>query len=161
MLMSSPLRGLPIILIAGLAVSACSPRQPDVRLEPPLVVVAMAKPADQTERAFTGVVSARVQSDLGFRVPGKVIERLVDAGTAVRTGQPLMRIDRTDFALAVTAARARSEQASADEERYRPLLGTGAISRQTYDQAKAAADSARAELSAAIDQGDYSVLKSD
>jgi RND family efflux transporter MFP subunit len=168
------LRGL-LILIAGWAVAACSPRQTDVRLEPPLVVVTTAKPADQTERAFTGVVSARVQGDLGFRVSGKLVERLVDTGMIVRAGQPLMRIDRTDFALAVAAqdqavraARARSEQASADEARYRSLLGSGAISRQSYDQAKAAADSARAELSAAVaqaavttNQGDYSVLKSD
>jgi RND family efflux transporter MFP subunit len=166
---------LPIILIAGWAIAACSPKQTDVRLEPPLVVVTTAKPADQTERAFTGVVSARVQSDLGFRVSGKLIERLVDTGMIVQAGQPLMRIDRTDFALAVAAqdqavaaARARSEQASADEERDRSLLGTGAISRQSYDQAKAAADSARAQLSAAkaqaavaTNQGDYSVLTSD
>jgi RND family efflux transporter MFP subunit len=165
------------VLIGGiiLAVAARGPRLQDVRLEPPLVVVTTAKPADQTERAFTGVVSARVVSDLGFRVPGKVIERLVDVGMPVRSGQPMMRIDRTDFALAiatqnqvVAAARARSEQASADEERYQALVRTGAISRQTYDHAKAAADSARAELAAATaqaaeasNQGDYSVLKAD
>jgi RND family efflux transporter MFP subunit len=164
-----------IILIGGWVVTACSPKQADVRLKPPLVVVTTARPAEQIERTFTGVVSARVQSDLGFRVPGKLIERFVDTGMIVRAGQPLMRIDRTDFALAVAAqdqavaaARARSDQASADEERYRPLLGTGAISKQTYDQAKAAADSARAELWAAkaqaavtSNQGDYSVLRAD
>jgi RND family efflux transporter MFP subunit len=165
------------VLVGGiiLAVAARGPKLQDVRLEPPLVVVTTAKPAGQTERAFTGVVSARVVSDLGFRVPGKVIERLVDVGMSVRSGQPMMRIDRTDFALAiatqnqvVAAARARSEQASADEERYRALVRTGAISRQTYDHAKAAADSARAELAAATtqaaeasNQGDYSVLKAD
>ena len=110
------------ILIGGiiLAVAARGPKLRDIRLEPPLVVVTTAKPAGQTERAFTGVVSARVVSDLGFRVPGKVIERLVDVGMSVRSGQSMMRIDGTDFALAiaaqnqvVAAARARSEQASA------------------------------------------------
>jgi RND family efflux transporter MFP subunit len=86
-----------------------------------------------------------------------------------------MRIDQTDYALslvaqvqAVNAARAKSVQASADEERYRKLVGTGAISAQTYEQAKAGADSARADLSAAEaqeaivkNQAEYSVLKAD
>lgn len=40
-----------------------------------------------------GTVAARVQGDLGFRVPGKLLERLVDAGQTVKRGQPLMRID--------------------------------------------------------------------
>lgn len=39
------------------------------------------------------MVAARVQSDLGFRVQIKVIERLVDTGQVVTLGQPLMRID--------------------------------------------------------------------
>src|SRR2546429_2817476 len=108
------------------------------------------------ERAFTGLVSARVQSNLGFRVSGKVIERLVDSGQAVHEGQPLMRLDRTDYTHAITsqvgnvdAARARLQQAAADEARYSGLVSSGAVSPSAYDQVKAAADSARALLSAA------------
>jgi RND family efflux transporter MFP subunit len=97
-----------------------------------------------------------VQSDLGFRVGGKLLERLVDAGQSVRRGQPLMRIDPADLKLAVhaqqeavVAARARAHQAAEDEARHRRLRGTGAISAAAYDQAKAAADAAQAQLSAA------------
>ena len=50
-----------------------------------------------------GTVAARVQSDLGFRVSGKVLERLVDTGQTVRRGQPLMRIDPVDLKLAARA----------------------------------------------------------
>src|SRR5260370_3643 len=101
-------------------------------------------------------VSSRFQGDLGFRIAGKVIQRLVDSGVSVRAHQPLMRIDRADFALAlvaqdqvVSAARARSDQASADEARYRKLVDSDAISAQSYEQSKASADSARAHLSPA------------
>jgi len=89
-------------------------------------------------------------------VGGKVVERLVNAGQVVRRGQPLMRIDNADLALAtraavgtVDAARARAVQTAADERRFRDLVGAGAVSASAYDQAKAAADSARAQLSAA------------
>jgi hypothetical protein len=59
--------------------AAATGRQPDraAQLDPrqgsQLVQIAVAKPAGASDRAFTGVISARVQSNLGFRVPGKVI----------------------------------------------------------------------------------------
>ncbi len=164
-----------LAVLVALALSACRHEEKDARLDPPLVLMAAARPAAQVERSFTGLVSARVQSDLGFRVPGKIIERLVDTGAEVKRGQILMRIDRTDFALAITAdtqavaaAKAHLVDAAADEQRYRGLIGTGAVSQQTYQRAKAAADSARADLAAAEaraavtrNQGDYSVLLAD
>ena len=84
-------------------------REPDraAQLDPrqgsPLVQIAVAKPAGVSERAFTGIISARVQSNLGFRVPGKVVERFVDVGQEVHAGQPLMRLDPKDLDLALTA----------------------------------------------------------
>ncbi|MBX9028248.1 MULTISPECIES: efflux RND transporter periplasmic adaptor subunit [Enterobacter] len=128
----------------------------DPRTQPPLVRSASVIPANETSRAFTGVVVARTQSDLGFRVQGKILERLVDTGQTVKQGQPLMRLDPVDLKLqaqaqqrAVDAAQARARKASSDEARYRGLVAAGAVSASEYDQIKAAADSARAELSAA------------
>ncbi|HHA2249028.1 TPA: efflux RND transporter periplasmic adaptor subunit [Enterobacter ludwigii] len=128
----------------------------DPRTQPPLVRSASVIPANETSRAFTGVVVARTQSDLGFRVQGKILERLVDTGQTVKQGQPLMRLDPVDLKLqaqaqqrAVDAAQARARKASSDEARYRGLVASGAVSASEYDQIKAAADSARAELSAA------------
>ncbi|MDR6511974.1 RND family efflux transporter MFP subunit [Novosphingobium capsulatum] len=162
-----------LALLAPLA--ACHQPAADPRTEPPLVRVLAASAHDADTREFTGVVAARVQSDLGFRVGGKVIERLVDAGQTVRKGQPLMRLDRTDLALntqstleTVAATRARAEQTTADERRLRDLVSAGAVSASAYDQAKAAADAARAQLSAAQAQArvagnatGYSVLVAD
>jgi RND family efflux transporter MFP subunit len=151
-----------IVCALPLALAACGERAPsDPRTEAPLVRTAVVQAATSTSRSFTGIVAARVQSDLGFRVPGKVLERLVDAGQAVKRGQLLMRIDPVDLKLAasaqleaVAAARARAQQTAQDEARYRDLSGTGAISASAYDQAKAAADAARAQLSAAEAQAD-------
>src|SRR4051794_16333032 len=84
--------------------SACSPSQSaqDPRTVPQLVQVAMVQPAEAGGRAFSGVVSARVQSNLGFRVSGKIIERLVDGGQPGQQGQPLLRLGRTDHTHALT-----------------------------------------------------------
>ncbi|MGF6411554.1 efflux RND transporter periplasmic adaptor subunit [Paraburkholderia sp. MM5482-R1] len=139
------------------ALAACGAKAPsDPRTEAPLVRTAIVQGAIPASRSFTGIVAARVQSDLGFRVSGKVLERLVDAGQTVKRGQPLMRIDPIDLKLAaqarqdaVTAARARAQQSAQEEARYRDLRGTGAISASAYDQVKAAADAAKAQLSAA------------
>lgn len=156
---------LVISLFAGalpFALAACGGKAPaDPRTEAPLVRIAMVRSAAAASRSFTGTVAARVQSDLGFRVSGKVLERLVDAGQAVKRGQPLMRIDPVDLKLAaqaqqdaVAAAGARAQQTAQDEARYRDLRGTGAISASAYDQIKAAADAAQAQLKAAEAQAD-------
>jgi RND family efflux transporter MFP subunit len=100
---------------------------------------------------------------------------LVDTGQTVHAGQPLMRLDRTDFGHAiaaqtgtVVAAKARLIQAASDELRYRDLVSPGAVSKSAYDQAKAAADSAQALLDAAqaqlklaLDDATYSKLLAD
>ncbi|HXZ46252.1 MAG TPA: efflux RND transporter periplasmic adaptor subunit, partial [Pseudolabrys sp.] len=47
----------------------------DPRLEPPVVRLVTAAPVSGSERGFTGIIGARVQSNLGFRVAGKIVER--------------------------------------------------------------------------------------
>src|SRR6185369_13449655 len=64
----------------------------DRRQEPPVVRLAIAAPVTGSERGFTGIVGARVESNLGFRVGGKIVERLVNGGQRVKAGEPLMRI---------------------------------------------------------------------
>lgn len=149
-------RSVGILGLMGGVLAGCGQSDADPRTAPPLVRTAAAGTAEGASREFTGIVGARVQSDLAFRIGGKVVARLVDAGQSVRRGQPLMRIDPTDYALAaqaaagtVAAARARAVQTAADEQRYRDLVSAGAVSASAYDQAKAAALAARAQLSAA------------
>jgi len=167
-----------VLVVTGFAVSltGCGQKQElDPRTQPELVRIVEIGSSSGADPAFTGVVSARVQSNLGFRVPGKITSRLVDTGQFVRAGQPLMTIDRTDYVHAitaraetVTAAKAKAVQAAADEARYRGLVKTGAVSASIYDQIKAASDAAQADLAAATaqeqvarDEGGYSQLVAD
>ena len=166
-----------LALAASVGLAACKAASgaDDPRNQAQLVEAAEVQPAEASANGFTGLVAARVESNLGFRVAGKVVARLVDTGQTVRRGQPLMRIDPTDFEHAivaqsgsVAAAKARLVQTAADEERYRDLVSSGAVSRSAYDQAKQAADSARAMLSAADaqlnvarDERCYSIIVAD
>src|SRR5688572_10960055 len=92
------------VLCALLGLAACGGEaRSDPRSEAPLVRTAVVQGAGPASRSFTGTVAARVQSDLGFRVSGKVLERLVDTGQAVKRGQPLMRVDSADLKLTAFA----------------------------------------------------------
>src|SRR5437660_758903 len=147
----------------------------DPRQDPPMVSLVAAARVSGSERGFTGTIGARVESNLGFRVAGKIVERLVNVGQQVNAGQPLMRIDETDLRLALTAkrnavaaARASVVQMGADERRYAELVSKGWASRQRYEQAKAASDTAEAQLAAAEaearvaeNEATYSVLVAD
>lgn len=151
---------LAALAAAGVAVLGLRTREAsavnDPRQDAPLVRLVTPKRAAESERRFTGVVAARVQSNLGFRVPGKIVKRLVDVGQQVKVGQPLLQIDESDLRLAVTAkrnavvaARAAAAQARSDEKRYASLVQTLAVSSQRYEQAKALRDTTEAQLAAA------------
>jgi RND family efflux transporter MFP subunit len=163
------------LFITAALLSGCARQVDDPRTLPPLVSVVRVAGDGEGGQSFTGVVRARIESDLGFRVAGKIAQRLVDPGQAVRRGQALIRLDPVDLALAadaqaaaVAAAKARSIQADADLKRLQGLVERGAVSAQTYDEAKAGADSARAQLDAAQAQArvagnarGYAVLTAD
>ena len=175
------LGGLLIATSAVAAVVTLSLRTPeasavsDPRHEPPIVRVATAGLATGPGRGFTGIIGARVQSNLGFRVAGKIVDRIVNVGQQVEAGHPLMLIDATDLRLAFTAknnavaaAQATVVQLEADERRYGSLRNSGWVSRQRYEQAKAALDTAAARLAAAEAEAQvaenemtYSVLLAD
>jgi RND family efflux transporter MFP subunit len=124
---------------------------------------------------YTGVVRARTESNLGFRVAGKIAERLVNAGDTVKKDQPLLRLDPVDYQLglqsaraAVEAARAVHTRASLEQERVRILVEKRAESRDELEKANAAAESSAAQLRAAesqanqiANQASYTTLISD
>ncbi|WP_448204917.1 efflux RND transporter periplasmic adaptor subunit [Azospirillum sp. sgz302134] len=125
--------------------------------------------------ALTGEIQARHESNLGFRVGGKVVERLVDVGAVVANGDLLARLDSQDQQNAVrsaesdvAAAQAYVEQSRTQEERQRSLLAQGFTTRVQYDnalrrftQAQAELNSAQAKLSAAKDTLSYTELRAD
>lgn len=153
------LRLLILFAVGTLVLTGCGAEAEtgtDPRLQPSLVQFVAVKPDTSQQRTFTGTVEARVQSDLGFRVSGKITERLVNAGQHVKKGQVLMRLDTEDLDLqviasrkAVDAAKANLFKAQTDEKRMRGLVKKGSVSAQSYDHALAALRSAKAQLAMA------------
>jgi RND family efflux transporter MFP subunit len=148
-----PLVRLAAIAAACVLLVACSgPPAPAAVAHP--VFVTTVTPASSTQaRAFTGVVHARVETDLGFRTGGKVVERLVDVGDTVKAGQVLARLDPADYQLAagaaadqVQAASVDAQQAASDEARFGRLLADGSVGAADHERQKARADAAAARL---------------
>lgn len=158
---SSPLAAVVATIAAAATLAACGEPPPRVAGPRP-VYVSAAQPAGATDlRRFTGSVRARVETELAFRTGGKVVARLVDAGTAVRAGQPLARLDGADYALAVgaaedqvRAARVDAEQSASDEARLRRLAADGSVGSADHERQKARADAAAARLDQARRQLD-------
>lgn len=126
-------------------------------------------------REFSGEVKARLESQLSFRVPGKLLTRPVNLGDAVKAGQVLAQLDPTDLSLAqqaasaaLAAAQAQSTQAQADFQRFQKLKEQGFVSSAMTEQyltamksAQAAQAQAKANASVQGNQAAYSQLRAD
>jgi RND family efflux transporter MFP subunit len=122
----------------------------------PVLVATVHYEAESPERSFVGTIKPRIETDMGFRVPGKVAKRLVEVGQTVEVGQPLATLDGVDLKLQAEQAEAELQaatgnlaQAAAAETRARDLRGKGWTTDAQLDQAKAAGDEARARLNRA------------
>ena len=141
-----------VALVCG-ALAGCSQPPPPT---PPVRPVELAEARAATglaAAAFAGEVKPRHESDLGFRIPGKVIARYVDAGTRVTRGQALARLDPADVGLqadaqraAVAAAQNEVTFAQAEFERYENLYRQKFVSASALDQKRNALDTNRAKL---------------
>jgi membrane fusion protein (multidrug efflux system) len=95
-------------------------------------------------------------AEVRARVEGIVKERVYREGSDVKAGAVLFRIDPAPFQAQLASAQAALARAQATAaasrqkaERYGPLVGVNAISKQEYDEAVAAARQADAEVAAA------------
>jgi len=164
-----------VVAIACGAVLGKDQNTPVESAAPPFVRSFTVISASSNDAQFTGVIHARTESDLGFRVPGKIIEKRVKDGDHVKRGQALIRLDPTDLKLSaaaareeVEAARAQNKLALADERRLRKLVAMKAVSVQEYDRGKSSADATTAQLRAAVahsaqleNQVGYAVLRAE
>jgi RND family efflux transporter MFP subunit len=122
----------------------------------PVLVSSVHYQPESPARSFVGTIRPRVETDMGFRVPGKVAKRLVEVGQTVEPGQPLATLDEVDLKLQAeqalaefTAATGVLAQAAASEQRAKDLRAKGWTTDAQMDQARAAADEARARLNRA------------
>ena len=162
-------------LVLLVAVSGCGQEAPKLgEVRPVRTYVVDLKPIED-DRQAVGEIKARQESDLGFRVSGKLISRVVDVGATVKKGDLLARIDEQDFQNKLRSAEADTASAAAvlveaqgAEGRLRQLLSTGTTTRANYDtalknlkSAEAKLESARAALALAKDQVGYTDLVAD
>ena len=140
---------------------ACSDPPTPAAVVKPVFVTTVTEAASSQTRSFTSVVRARVETDLGFRTGGKVVDRLVEVGDVVKAGQALARLDPADYQLAVSAAADQvqaasvdAQQAASDEARLRRLLADGSVGAADHERQKARADAAAARLEQARRQLD-------
>lgn len=119
----------------------------------PVQVVQAVFTSREDSRELAGVVRARYETDLAFRVAGKVVTRPVNVGDRVRGGDVIARIDSADLELQVATAEAELSaatsslaQAAADLDRYTTLRSRGYASVADYERKKAANDEAQGRL---------------
>jgi RND family efflux transporter MFP subunit len=151
----------------------------DTRAEPEIVrpvnVVVVGEPSQGRSLTYSGVVRPRIESAIGFRVAGKIVERLVNVGDRVEVDHVIARLDEIDLRLAqnsanaaVASARSRREVARDNLERGKALLPRAIISQAAYDTrqnemdaATSALQAAEAQLHQAVNAVGYATLKAD
>src|SRR3978361_2197783 len=145
------------LALAVVALTGCNEKAAEVAAPGrPVLVATVHYEAETPERSFVGTIKPRIETEMGFRVPGKVAKRLVEVGQTVDIGQPLATLDEIDLKLQAEQAEAEFRaatgvlaQAAAAEQRARDLRGKGWATDAQLDQAKAAGDEARARLNRA------------
>lgn len=145
-------------------VAACGAPEPSA-VPPKLVRVVKvggdgaANPA--LDRSYSGEVRARIETTLAFRIGGKIIERRVDAGQAVKAGQVLARLDPADAALQAVQAEAQKALAASDLARTRDLKERNFVSAAALDARETAYKAADAQAALARNQSAYATLTAD
>ncbi len=148
-------RCLPCLIGVALTLAACKQKPqaeaPEVR--PVRTVIAAPSESGETV-ALTGHVAAETEASLGFRIGGRVIERLVNVGDHVETGQDLAKLDPQDEVNAlrsaqavVAAAQARLTLARDAFGRQQQLLASGHTPRSVFDTAQKEFQTAQANVS--------------
>jgi multidrug efflux system membrane fusion protein len=156
-----------LLLVLASVLAGCGKESaPSTKTEPPkigqpaLTLVVGAVVSD-SGNVYSGEIRARHETQLGFRIGGKIIERLVDAGARVKPGQVLARLDPTDSSLQASSAQAQYQLAVADMQRYRELRSKNFVSQSALDAREAALKVAAAQAGLSGNQAAYTVLRAD
>jgi multidrug efflux system membrane fusion protein len=141
--------------------TAPSTNNEPAKIEQPALTLVVGAVAPDSSNIYSGEIRARHETQLGFRIGGKIIARLVDAGARVRTGQVLARLDPADSSLQASSAQAQYQLATADAERYRELRSKGFVSQSALDAKEAALKAAAAQAGLTGNQTGYTELRAD
>jgi RND family efflux transporter MFP subunit len=144
-----------LVLAAALALlAACrnDSRTDTPPIRPVLSEIAVVRTTD-TMGPFAGTIEPRYKTDLGFRIFGRMVARLVDVGQAVTKGQELAALDPVTQQLAVRSAEASVANATAqlanvqgEEARQKDLAGRNFTPQAQLDVLQRNLEAARANL---------------
>jgi RND family efflux transporter MFP subunit len=163
------------LLLPALLVACGETAPPPPPAPRPVRVVTVEPRSGGDVVALTGTVQAETEANLGFRIDGRMIERLVNVGDRVRAGQVVAKLDRTNeennlraARAALVAAQGQLLEAQNNYVRQRELLVSGFTTRVRYDQAvqtlqtaRSAVDSAQAQANIAETRLGYTDLIAD
>ena len=137
-----------VMAAAIMFVVACAeePVEAPEEVARPVKIVMFGSEADGFVLEYSGTIAAAQRSDMGFEVPGRVIEYLVSSGEAVAEGQVLARLDPVDFQAELDKALANRNAAEADFRRYDQAFRDNAVTQQDLDLAKRNLDVSEASL---------------
>jgi len=154
---------LSLLPLAALLAACSAPPPPAAppKLVRTLIVGAGDPAVDGADRSYSGEVRAQIETTLGFRIAGKIVERRVEVGTAVKAGQLLARLDPSDAALQVAQAEAQRALAAAELDRYRDLKAKNFISASALDARETTFKASAAQAALAKNQATYTNLVAD
>lgn len=148
-------RAMRSILLLSALTAGCSEEQAPPPEQPPRPVRSLVVAASDGSRVLTysGTAKADVEADISFRVSGTVSSRPVNVGDTVASGAVLATLDTRDFTIRVREAeaqlanaRAALRNAQSNYDRARNLYENDNVSRSDLDAARAAAESASAQV---------------
>lgn len=164
-----------LVLLSLILLSACSKKAEKTEDIRPVRTIQAQLQASEFVAELSGEVRARVESRLGFRVPGKIVARHVELGTLVKRGQVLMQLDPQDLLLGqaqakagLSAAESNRDLAKAELKRYQELRDKNFVAQAvldaketTYKAAQASYEQAKAGFSNQSNQAAYANLTAD
>ncbi len=138
--------------------SGCSKRAAAPAAAAPLEahVLVIQPTSAPLSRELPGRTSAYRIAEVRARISGIVLQRLFTEGADVKTGDVLYQIDPAPYQAALDSARATLAKAeaalasaAAQADRFKDLVASDAVSKQSYDDAVAKQLSAAADVAAA------------
>lgn len=146
------------LLLSGCSKEASEAAEKPIRFAATMIV---GTSDNSQSNYYSGEIHARHETALAFRIGGKIIERLVDAGAVVKPGQVLARIDAADTGLQKTSSAAQLKMVEDDLQRNRELRDKGFISQAVLDSKEASYKVAKSQDELARNQNAYTNLASD
>jgi RND family efflux transporter MFP subunit len=148
---------LPTGLIAtGALLTGCGSHTAPPPVVRPVLTTTVRFGATGEPVSLTGQIEAQNQTNLAFRIGGRLIERRVSVGDQVQPGELVARIEAQDAKNALSSAQADLAAAQAtlvqtrnNEARYRSLVASGVVSHAQYDDAQEQFAAAQSKVSAA------------